>query len=276
MQRTPSLDDITLFLALAEAGGLQAAARATGSSAPTLSRRMNALERATGQRLFERGRHGFTLTARGRSLQAEARALQPLAARLAAWSAGPEARPRVRITAGSWTARRIARHFTSVWGPGAGWLPEFLSANASLDIARREADIGIRAMRPGQPWMAGQRLPDVSYAIYGLPVAPEGFLALAEGLASTPAERWLRAHHAGDIVTSVNTERLALDLARAGMGRLVMPTFAGDDATGLVRLSEPLTELRHEQWLVSHNEARHDPPVRRALAALKTLLSTAA
>jgi DNA-binding transcriptional LysR family regulator len=269
-----SLDDLALFLAVADSGGLQGAVAATGVSAPTLSRKMAELERVTGQRLFERGRTGYALTARGRDLVSEAQDLRQVARRINAWASGPAATPRVRITAGSWTARMIARHIGKVWKPGDPWVPEFLAANANLDLARREADIGIRARPPEQNWLAGQKAQDVTYAVYGLPDSPDAFIALSESQASTPAERWLRTNHPDRIVTSVNTERLALDLALAGMGRLVMPTFAGDDASGLVRLSPLITEAAHESWLVSHHEARHDPPMRRALSALLRLLKT--
>ena len=269
-----SLDDLRLFLAVTDAGGLQGAVATTGVSAPTLSRRMVELERATGQRLFARGRTGYALTARGRELLAEAEPLRQIPARVAAWASGPAATPRVRITAGVWTARLIARHIGKVWTPGDPWVPEFLAANANLDLARREVDIGIRARRPEQPWLAAQKAQDITYAVYGLPDAPEGYIALAEEQASTPAERWLRAHHGERIVTTVNTERLALDLALQGVGRMVMPCFAGDDASGLVRLSPLIDEAAHESWLVCHQDARHDPPVRRALTALMRLMKT--
>ena len=109
----------------------------------------------------------------------------------------------------------------------------------------------------------------VEHAVYGLPGAPEGFVALAEGLASTEAERWVRTTQADRIVTTVNTERLALDLVRAGMGRMVMPTFAGDDETGLVRLSRRGTIRRcagrWRRW--SGCCAATAPPPRRPVQA---------
>jgi DNA-binding transcriptional LysR family regulator len=267
-----SLDDLALFLAVSDAGGLQGAVAATGVSAPTLSRRMAQLERATGQRLFERGRNGYALTTRGRDLRTEAQALRPFSQRIAGWANNPAAVPRVRITAGVWTARLVARHICEVWKPGDPWVPEFLSANANLDLARREADIGVRAKRPEHTWLAAERMQEVTYAVYGRPGAPDAFIALAEGQASTPAERWLRANQAQRIVTTVNTERVALDLAQAGMGRIVLPTFAGDDDSGLERLSDLIPEASHESWLVSHQDARNDPPVRRALNAIGRLL----
>lgn len=74
-------------------------------------------------------------------------------------------------------------------------------------------------------------------------------------------------------MTEANAMRLGLDLVRAGMGRMVMAVFAGLDATGLTQLSPPIDEIAHEEWRVSHAEARHDPPIRRALMAMERLLT---
>jgi DNA-binding transcriptional LysR family regulator len=273
MKRSLSLDDVELFVAVADAGGLGGAARATGVSAPTLSRRMAELERRAGARLFERGPRGYALTSEGRALLEEAEGLRAVVARLGRWSGGARRVPRVRITAGSFTSRMLARGIGAVWAPGDGWMPEFLASNATVDIARREADIGIRNRRPDQPWLAGRRTGEVSYAIYAASPGATGYVALAEGIATTPSQRWLTANHAGEIVTTASDARLMLDLARAGFGRIVLPTFAGDGEPGLTRISGPIDGLGHEEWLVSHHDARHDPPVRRALDAVHRLLT---
>ncbi len=273
MKSDLSLDDLMLFLAVAEAGGLQGAAAATGASAPTLSRRMADLERATGQHLFQRGPQGFALTAEGRALRTEAAPLRDVRRRLATWGANGAKPPRVRITAGTWTARHIARHLGEVWSPGDPWVPEFLAANANLDLARREADIGIRARRPEHPWLAAKRTnARLDYAVYGRVDAPDAFITLDESQATTPAERWVRELPDVRIATEVNTMRLGLDLALSGIGRIVMPVFAGAEEPGLVQLSPVIDAIAHEEWLVSHAEARHDPPIRRALMAMERLL----
>ena len=266
------LDDPAQFLAVVDAGGLQGALATTGVSAPTLSRRMTALETQVG-RLFHRGVTGFALTARGRDLAATVAPLTELQDRVARWVAAEAGPLPVRITAGSWTSRFLARHIGEVWQPGAIWTPAFLSANALLDIARRAADIGVRSSRPTQSWLAGRRTGTIRYAAFARDAGVQGYIALPSGAPSTPAERWLRATHPDRIVTTANHESLALDLARAGMGRLVLPTFAGGDDTGLVQVGDPVPELSHEEWLVSHHAARDDPPIRAALTALARLLT---
>jgi DNA-binding transcriptional LysR family regulator len=95
---------------------------------------------------------------------------------------------------------------------------------------------------------------------------------LSEDSATAPSNRWITAHHADEVVTTASSMALLLELAKAGIGRIVLPDFAGDAETGLTRISAPIDEITHEEWLVSHNEARHDPPVRAALDALSQLL----
>ncbi len=262
-----SLDDLRLFLAVCQAGGLAGAADETGQSAPTLSRKMTALERQTGRRLFLRGNQGFALTAEGRELQAEAEVLTGITRRLSRW-ADRDAPVRVRITAGTWTSNWLARHMADFWKAGGGWVPEFLPSNAALDISRREADIGIRNRRPEQGWLAGRRLRDITFAEYGAAEGVAGYVTLPASAPGTPSTRWVHANRGDAIVTTVTDMRLGVDLAISGVARVVLPTFAADGISGLSRLSEPIDELTHEEWLVTHHEARHDPPVRQAIDAL--------
>lgn len=273
MKTTPSLDDIALFLAVADAGTLAGAAKRSGASLPTLSRRMTELERQLGQQLFQRGAQRYGLTAEGRQLAEEMRGLREVSARLGRWRQGAAWPVRVRITAGLWTSRFLARGLAGVWSPEAPWLPEFTASNADLDIARRAADIGVRNRRPEQPWLAGRRTRRLAYAAYGRDAQVQGYVTLPPGAATTPSERWLRETHPDEIVTHASDARLALDMALAGVARIVMPCFAGDTEPGLLRLSDPIETLCHEEWLVAHHEARHDPPVRAALEACHALLT---
>ena len=267
MKRTQSLDDIALFLAVADADGLAVAARATGASVPTLSRRMAALERDLGERLFERGPRGYSLTARGRDFLAVAEPLRAAARGIAGFTQDGTL-PHVRITAGHWTARFVARHL----GVAPDWVPQLMASNADVDLARREADIGIRNRRPTQSWLAGQKTRPITYAVFAKGPEVQGFVTLPDDAATTPSQRWVRAHHADEIVTTVSTIGIAADMAQGGLGRVVLPVFAGRDTHGLVQVGPVIEPLTHDEWLVFHNDARHDPPIRKAIDALVRLL----
>ena len=53
-----------------------------------------------------------------------------------------------------------------------------------------------------------------------------------------------------------------------------MRYFAGDDASGLVRLSPLIAEAAHVSGLVCHQDARHNAAVRPAPTALMPLPKT--
>lgn len=264
----PGFDDLALFLLVVEGGSLAEAARVSGVPLPTLSRRMTRLERDTGRALFVRGKAGYAPTGDGRALAAEVAELAALRRRLRRWKEADPGPRRVRITAGFWTSRFLARHLPAA----SDWVPEFLPSNAPLDLARREADIGIRNRAPDHPWLARQRARRIDYAVYGLPDAPEGFVTLPRDAGLTPSQRWVHDHHADRIVTTATDTRLCLDLALRGLGRVVLPCFVGDGEY-LHRFDHRLAELGHDEWIVSHHEARHDPPIRAALDAVAALLT---
>src|SRR5205814_9741861 len=62
-------NDVRIFLAVAESGSLNAAARTLGMTQPTISRRMEDLEIRLGARLFRRSSKGIQLTEPGETMR---------------------------------------------------------------------------------------------------------------------------------------------------------------------------------------------------------------
>lgn len=265
----PSLDDLALFAVVAQAGSLSAASRARNIPLPTLSRRMTRLERQIGRTLFQRGPSGYALTPEGRSLAQEVAHLSDAHRRVADWQRSDKDPIPVRITAGFWTCRAIAHGLNA--NAERPWQPHFVAATAALDLARREADMGIRNAPPDHPWLARRQLVSVSYALFGKPGAT-GFVATPPDVAS---QRWLHEHHASDIKIIANDPRLCLDLALAGHGQVLLPTFAGDTIRSLERVSDTVPELTHASWLVTHQDARHDPHIRMAIEEIARIFQSA-
>lgn len=271
MQGKLPWNDLALFAAVARHGTLAGAAGETETSVATLSRRMTALEGRLGRRLFRHGAQGYALTPDGAALKARVGRMEAAAADVTQWQARDEEPMRVRISASTWTAERLARDVGSYWTNTAQWIPEFVHSDRDLDIARREIDIGIRNRRPDRPWLAGRRTATVQYAAYGRP-GVSGWIGAGSDAAGPPSARWVARMHAGAVVTTVNAPRLGLRLAQAGVGRVVLPCFVGD-ASGLDRLGPPIEALTHDEWLVCHHEARHTPAIRAALEALAAHLT---
>lgn len=256
-------DDLRLFLAVARGGGLSVAARATGKSAPTLGRRMLALERAVGAELFQRLPRGYALTTEGEAFLARIAEVEARIAPLAQGGTGPVL---VKVSAGAWMTQWLCAHAAQIAGEGVQL--RFIAADHRLDIARREAVIGIRNARPQETGLAARKMGQVRFAGYATGADVAGWIKVAS---PTPSARWVAEQ--GGAGVEVTTPRNALDLALAGVGRAVLPCFVGDARPGLIRVTEPIAELTHDQWLVTHHEDRFAPPVRQTFERVAAILS---
>ena len=265
--------DIALYAAVARASSLAPAAVATGVSVPTLSRRMKALEARLGRRLFLHGPDGYTPTAEGRALLSRAERMEAAAAEIDAWSARSAGAARVRITCGTWMALHLSRHLPDYRRGDAIWSPDFVTSHSLLDVARREVDIAVRNRAPTQPWLAGRRVGLTRDAAYAASPDVTGWIGGSDETTHLPSERWLVENHAGAIVATANDPLLRATMAQAGVGRVILPVWVGDPWPGLVRVSDPIEGLESEDWIVSHHEARHEPPIRAALDAIGDFLS---
>ncbi|MEM7643574.1 MAG: LysR family transcriptional regulator [Pseudomonadota bacterium] len=266
-------NDLALFAAVARTGTLAKAAEQTGTSTATLSRRMTAFERRVGKRLFLHGNDGYAMTADGRGLLDQVKRMEAAAVDIDRWRLDGAARVRVRISAGHWTALRLAGNLSAFWTPDADWIPDFVQSHRVLDLARREIDIGIRNARPEQPWLAGRCTGEITQSVYAVSAAVEDWIGGASQTAPFASERWVERNHGASVVLAANDPGLRLALAEAGMGRIVLPDFVGRTRPALRRLSDPIPELTREEWLVAHHETRHDPAIRQALDALASFLS---
>ena len=264
VEKSASWDDLSLFLAVAREGGLSPAARTTGRSAATLGRRMRTLERTMGRELFVRHERGYELTAEARKLVEELSEVETRILRLST-QPGRTERPLVKVSAGTWTTLALLEKLDDLTGTPVDIRLRFLSAEATLDIGRREAVIGFRNARPSDENLAGRSLSRVEFAPYAKAGAPDRWIKV---LADTPSARWLDRMVGTDAICEVNAPRNSLDLALAGKGMALLPCFIGDKQEQLQRAGETIPELAHDQWIVTHQDDRHLPEVRRTIDRL--------
>lgn len=252
-------DDLRLFLAVARKGGLAPAATSTGKSAPTLGRRMLALERRLGRELFRRLPRGYELTSEGEAFLEHAAEVEGRIVPLVSGHSGAEIP--VAISAGVWVTRLLTAKAATLIGSDPISL-RFVADDAKANITRREALIGVRNARPTGGAIAARRIGRVRFAVYA---SDETVTRWVRVLGKTPSARWTAqvAKAPGDI--EVTHPRSALDLVLTGVARGVLPTFAGDAEPSLRCVSAIIEDLDHDQWLVAHHEDRHRPEVRRII-----------
>lgn len=270
-----SWDDLQVFAHVARTGGLSGAAAILSVSAPTIGRRMLALEQATGKSLFRRSRTGYELTDDGRMLLRRVQAMEASARPIEDWLAVGQDRPTVRISAGTWTANFIADNFARIWVPADPFRIGFKTTEARLDISHREIEIGIRNAPADGGNLASRPTVEVAFAPY---VArnhpdPDGaeWVAVGSDEAITRSARWLLAQDDVSICAWANTPYTLRDLIRAGAGKGVMPCFSGDRDPQLMRVGPLIGELAETQYLVMHDDDRHRPEVRKVIDRLYAL-----
>jgi DNA-binding transcriptional LysR family regulator len=151
MQNRFRWDDARVLLALHRTGTLSAAAAALGIDASTVGRRVDALEQALGARLFDRTPDGAVATAVADELVPLAETMERAATELAgaAGSFEREVEGVVRVSLPPGIADLLVAPFLPALHSRHPRLRLELDARVGyVDLARREADLVLRGMRP--------------------------------------------------------------------------------------------------------------------------------
>ena len=277
----PSWDDLRIFLSLARGGTLTTAARALGVSHPTVARRVQALEKQIGARLFERLPDRFVPTAAGEELLADTEAMEKAALSINRRSAGlsDTVSGVVRLSAGEAMAAWLARHLPALRRSLKQIEFELSASHTLANLSRREADLLVREQVPDLAGIVARRLGRVAYAIYGhralghgAPGRDSPWIGFDDDHSYMPGQAWLQQLLAGARpAVRGNNWLVLLEAARAGAGFAVLPCYLGDAEPQLQRSGGVLPEVFADQWLLVHRDLRALPRVRAVMDAVIVL-----
>ena len=273
-------DDLRTVLAIARHGSLSGAARALTVRHSTVYRRLAALERQLGVRLFERDRSGYLLNAHGEAVSEAARAMEAAALGAERRVLGADARPSgtIRIATSELLAAYLLPRL----------LPRFLKeypeieievdvSNANVDLTRRDADVALRATLQPPDELVGRKLATLHYALYASPrllktrrspppLASLPWIGFDDRMRRYRIARWLE-ETMPEIRPQLRVESLGamLRMAAEGVGAVAFPMFAADQEPRVLRLSAPMVQPTMDLWLLHHPDLRANARV-RALA----------
>lgn len=282
---------VRAFLSVAELGSLSAAARALGSSQPTLGRQIRALQDALGLELFRRRDRGLSLTTAGERLLPAARAMRQAAndIELAAVGNAQSIEGTVRVTSSIVVA---THHLPAIVAELRRDEPliavEVFPSDETSNLHFREADIAVRMYRPKQLDLVTLFLGELHLGIYaaksyierrGMPRTPDELLthdvigfdsnpALLEGFASAGYEVTrdffkVRCDEPGAYWQLV--------VAGAGIG--FAQRSVGRAEPAVVELPLPLRLPTLPVYLSAHESVRHGARVRKVWERLASGLS---
>lgn len=268
-------DDLRLFFHVATEGGLSGAAMRTGMSAPTIGRRMLALERTMGRALFIRSQQGYRLAHDGNILLQHVRAMRAAAEGISEWHSDAFALPIVSLASDVWISGFIADHAMEIRGWGDSFRFCCKHAHPGLDLTFREADVAVIHDRPQSGNIAVRRSVDVAYAVYRAGNLPERddlpWISIGTEVAHTPADKWVFQNREANIHTWTNAPQVLPRLIRSGAGRGVLPVFVGNADPSLVREGGLIDHLTHPLWIAANDDDRHRPEVRAVIDRLAEL-----
>lgn len=270
--------DLRVFLAIARAGTLGAAARKLGQTQPTMGRRLQALEQAVGHKLFQRTRTGFVLTDEGAAVLNHAERMEEEALALQRELSGQEGQLEgmLRVTASDWFAEYL---LTPVVAEFSARHPrvivELLTDSRFLSLSRREADLAFRIQPFDEPDVVSRKLLHMPYGVYAatdhpLPHAGDGtgtgLITMDVAFANMPDVAWLqRMLPNAHVALRSNARAVQAWMCARGAGIAVLPRPLGDSFSGLQRIDLGEQPPTRETWLGYHRDMRR-------LARLRALL----
>lgn len=268
-------DDFRLVQAIAETGSLNGAAERLGLNHSTVFRRLGAIEEAIGQKLFDRLRAGYEPTAVGGDMAALAEKMRAgvseFERRLAACDPAPAGELRVATndTLAAYLLPQLCAGFRALY-PQVRL--DLVVGNAASNLARREADVALRATAAPLETLVGRRIAELRWAIYAAPATLERhpdpdaagapWIGYGEAMRALPVVRDLEQRTPAErIVYRTSSIVGQVEAAAAGLGFSALPCFVGDTHPGVTRVGAPY-DIGRGLWILTHDDLRRSARVR--------------
>lgn len=277
-------DELRFLLAVSRHGTLVAAGRALRVNATTVGRRLEELERRLGTKLFTRTPDGLRATGAGVEAFEVASRMEDVMLAFERRTRGGDARLEgvVRLTAGDGMMLSIVPLVSRFRGLYPGVQLELLSENRVIDLARGEADIAVRIVKPTVATLVAQKVATIGIGLY----AQEDYLARSPRLDALadlrahamigmsapfdagPEAQWLAQHGVTHYGVRCNTISLVLAAAATGAGVAVLPHNLAAMEPTLRRVLREVELSPRSVWLVVHREVRRRATIRAVLTFL--------
>ncbi|WP_026606999.1 LysR family transcriptional regulator [Methylocapsa acidiphila] len=277
-------DDLRYFAALARHGSLSAVSRALRVNHATVARHIANLERTLKLSLFERRADGYILTSDGRAALEAANVMDDAAAAvLRRVGRSAEVSGCVRLT----LSRVLADGFlVDRLGDVRERHPsldlEIIIESKVLNLAKREADVALRFVRPADGGLIAQRVASAGFAFYASPQyrerlaagEPPSLIGYDEESGFSAEAAWM-ARRFGDARFSFrsNSQASQAAAARAGFGVALLPRYLASGDASLVEFPFGELPVAHDIWLLIRSDLAKVPRVKAVSEFIVDLFS---
>jgi DNA-binding transcriptional LysR family regulator len=275
-------DDLRIFLAVHRNGSHAAASRLLRVDPTTVGRRIDALEQSLGGRLFQRSRSGLLPTDEAARLLIHAERIEAEVLALERELQGAEKTlaGTIRVTAGDGLlAALLVPALGQLLSRNPGLRVEMLGDARHFDLARREADVGLRLRRPTERALLRRSLGPVRFRLFASDsylarrrrptrvedLAEHDFIVYGSSLDRTPPMVWLLSQLRRPPRLRCTLTATVVAACAAGQGiAITMPQAIA----GLPGITEVLPRAQiptRELWAVLHSDLRNNARVKAVL-----------
>ena len=266
-------DDVRIFLSVARAGQILAAARRLELNHATVGRRLSVLEEAMGAKFFDRSPGGCALTEAGRVFRGHAEAMETAMTAGRAEVGGSDVQLSGTVRVGAPDGFGTAFLAPRLWRLAerhADLTVQLVPVPRAFSLSRREADIAITVERPAAGRLVAAKLCDYALGLYASKDylaehgAPDSLAALAGHRLVGSVEDLLyspQLAYYADLVaewpsaTEISSATGQTEAVAAGAGIGILHDFIASRRPELVRIL-PEATIRRSYWLVYHESAR--------------------
>ena len=274
IQEGMNWNDLRYFLALVRAGSVSGAGRKLGVEHTTVARRITALERQLGSRLFDRLSSGYEMTQVAENLYPHAITMEELmqVADREVFGMDTQLKGNLKLTASYDVFNRLLtaklHHFTDQY-PNIEM--ELLSSTSLADLANRQADIAVRLSPKPPEYLIGKQVLPLNHGLYASSSYLENMyqetnghnakLILWEHEYKKP--EWVNDHFPnGKVTLRANEVMTMMEAVKNHLGIARLPCYVADAEPNLRRLDLPLTPSNWGIWVLSHVDLRSTARVR--------------
>lgn len=290
METIRSADDLRIFLAVAQTGRLVAAAAQLGLDHTTIGRRINALERQTGRRLFDRTSAGWQLTPDGERLLEPAERVDAALLDARDIAAGAEAdvlTGTIRILAtDGFGGFILAPALAGLHRQHRQLTVELVTETQHISSTVRDFDVAVTLEQPTSSGVVHRRLTDYVLKLYATP----DYLAAHPAVSSTrdlaqhtliwyvdrllDLEPLRLLHEVRDTAADIQSTNLVAhwQAAAAGAGVALLPHYIGATDPRL-QCVLPDFEVFRTYWVSARRELAASARVRTVIALLDRVVA---
>jgi DNA-binding transcriptional LysR family regulator len=278
-------DNARIFLAIQRVGTLRGAAEQLQIDQATVGRRLNAMEKSLGARLFLRTPTGYVTTPAGDLAVTAIEKMEQAADQLQRQMQGIDEKlcGVVRLAATDTMAKHVLIPALQQLAAAHPNIRVVLSTSSQVsNLTRREADLAVRSVRPTNPDLISRHLKRLAVGLYASPayLQRRGMPQIGSALAGHEVVVYQRAVSTSQIdsicdesyanarvAMEVSSGLMLLEAVAAGLGIGELPVHMGDADSRLVRVW-PQRAQAYDMWLVLHDDLNRTARVRAVADAI--------